>query len=215
MIRHRSSSWLLCAESQRPTRFAQLRALGRPLLSLGRQRRESAILRVHDQRRAQIAGELRLALVESELAEVVVHVGDGSGRRLLAFVRGGAFLDFDRFRRRVELLGHVLGPLERRVGGVGPEPLEVRLPVRRARRRVGLRRLARSRSRGRRLSCDSDRGQRHDGDRHETDAGEQWTSHRKSPGWLDLAASRFAYHTRPTVAGDVRRGQERRTAPEL
>jgi hypothetical protein len=189
MIRHRSCG-VPTADALR-----DLGAFGGSLLSLSGQRREPPAFRTDNQRRAQVAREFRLALVESELTEVVVHVGDGPGRGQLAFVCGGALLSLGCFSRRVELLRHILGPLKRGVRGVGPESLDVRLPVGRARGRVGFRRLARSRSGGRRLCCDRDQGQRHDAER-QTDPREQWTSHRKSPGQPGLATSRFAYHTR-------------------
>ena len=86
MMRHRSSSWLLCAESQRPTRFASsARSAARfcPSADSGGSLPFSGST-ISDVRR--LSGECRLALVEPELAEVVVHVGDGSGRGQLAFV---------------------------------------------------------------------------------------------------------------------------------
>jgi hypothetical protein len=55
----------------------------------GRQRREPSIFRIHDQRGAQVPGERRLAFVQSELAEVVVHVGDGAWSRQFTFACRG------------------------------------------------------------------------------------------------------------------------------
>ena len=84
MIMQRSSSWLLSAESQRPTRFAasaRSAARFRPSSVSGG---SLAVLRIHDQRGSQVARERRLAPVQPELAEIVVHVGDRAGLRLRA-----------------------------------------------------------------------------------------------------------------------------------
>ena len=47
--------------------LGRLGALGGPLLSLGRQRRQLPVLRIHDQRGAQVLRERRLAPVQPEL----------------------------------------------------------------------------------------------------------------------------------------------------
>ena len=53
-----------------------------------------------------------LTAIQAELGEVVVHVGNGSGQRLLGFACGRLLFHLNGFFERVVLLGHVLGPLE-------------------------------------------------------------------------------------------------------
>ena len=138
MMRHRSSSWLVSAESQRPTPFSLAALFGGPSLAFVRHRRQPAVLGVHDQRRPQVVRERRLTAIQSELREVVVHVGDSSGRRLLGLPRRRGLFGGGGLLRRVELLCDVLRPLERHVGGVRPQALQVGLTIRCPRRYVCL-----------------------------------------------------------------------------
>ena len=148
MMRHRSSSWLLSAESQRPDAFgggfARRHA---PAAFLGH-RRNLAVGRIHDERRAQVRRLCRLAAIETELAEVVVDVFHRARLGLRLFARGGGLADRGGLFGRVELLRDAVRPLERHVGGVGPEALQIGLAVGRARlhpRARGLTRESRER----------------------------------------------------------------------
>src|SRR5262249_42883329 len=73
----------------------------------------------------------RLAAVQSELREVVVHVRSRSRNGLLFFALGRLLDDRLDLRVGVVLLRHAVRPLERGVGGVRPVPLKVGLAVRR------------------------------------------------------------------------------------
>ncbi len=61
--------------------FSRLRARGCSPPPFVGQRRKSPVWRVHDQRRAEVHGERRLASIEAELREIVVHVLNRSGYR--------------------------------------------------------------------------------------------------------------------------------------
>jgi hypothetical protein len=88
-----------------------------------------AVDRIDDERRPQVDRYRRLAPVQAELREVVVDVRDRAGRRLFGLFGGRTFHLFDDFFFREELAVDPLGPLERRVRGVVPEALEVRMAV--------------------------------------------------------------------------------------
>jgi hypothetical protein len=84
---------------------------------------------IDDERCPQVQRQRRLALVEAELRKVVVHVRDRAGRGLLALLGGRALHLLDHFLFREELTIDSLRPLERRVRGVVPEALEVRMSI--------------------------------------------------------------------------------------
>src|SRR4029453_12284296 len=101
-----------------------------PLCFVG-QRRNAAV-GSDDHRRAQAEGNLRLAAVEAELRELVVRLGP-------AALGGGLWLERARpvlggLFWRVELLGAELARTFQRCDGcVGPDALQVRVAVGRAR----------------------------------------------------------------------------------
>jgi hypothetical protein len=113
--------------------FGGLGAFGCAFLPLRCQRRESAVGRIDDQRSAQIQAVWGLTSIQPELSEVIMDVGNRARHRLLGFLRRSFLFRLQRFVSRIELLVDVLGTLQRRVSGVGPEALKVGLPVGRAR----------------------------------------------------------------------------------
>ena len=131
----------------------RLGALVRVPLPLRCQRRDSPVRGIDDQRRAQGLDHRGLIAGQTELAEVVVDVGHAAGlgcarrvagrkpppQRCVRIRRRSAAWrsirsQIDVLLLRIELLRNVPRPLHGRVGGVRPVPLQVRLPVRRARR---------------------------------------------------------------------------------
>jgi hypothetical protein len=121
-----------------PTRPpARLSTLRDHPLAFGRQGRHPPVARVNYQRRSP--GRYSLASLAPELVVRAAHVGFG---RTVAAI--GIHLDycsafeFIRFRVRQELLPRELRrTFERRHRGVGPDPLEARPAVRRARENPG------------------------------------------------------------------------------
>ena len=91
MMMQRASERLFCdGVVTAATAFSRRGTLGGSLLSFWRDSGGSlAVRRIDDQRRAQVQGHRGLAPIQSELREVVVHVGDGAGFGLLLLLRGG------------------------------------------------------------------------------------------------------------------------------
>ena len=106
-------------------------------------RRQPPVRRVDDHRGAEVLRPRRLAAVEPELGEVVVDVGNGARLGLRALPRGASALDRGQLLGGVELPRHPFRPFQRRVGLVRPEPLQIRVAVRRAGHLVGCVRPAR------------------------------------------------------------------------
>src|SRR5262249_12527658 len=150
-------------------------AFGVSLLRLGGERRDSPP-RTHDHRRAQAERDLRLAAIEAELRELVVRLGAAAlsgrqrGERAPAVL--GGFLPPQEFPA-----AEFLRTFERCDARVGPEALEIRMPIRRPRR-------CRCR-----LGAD-------DGD--ETHRDDEASTDHDVTSWLSASRWRAAFSGRPT-----------------
>src|SRR5262245_55613483 len=63
-------------------------SFGCSLLTLGSNGRKLSIRRIDNHRRSQIVCKPRLAAIETELREVIMHVGHGAGCSLFCFTLG-------------------------------------------------------------------------------------------------------------------------------